>query len=41
MITNYGRRTREIKCRVAMATAALNKKILFSSKLGLKILGTK
>jgi hypothetical protein len=38
MITNDARCTREIKCRIAMARAACNKKMtLFTSKLGLNL----
>jgi hypothetical protein len=38
MLTNYGRCTCEIKCRIAMAKAAFNKKrALFSSTLDLEL----
>jgi hypothetical protein len=41
MITNDARCTREIKFRIAMAKAVLNKKkTLFKSKLGLKLRNT-
>jgi hypothetical protein len=37
MLTNDGRRTCEIKSRIAMAKAAFNKKTLFTSKLDLNL----
>jgi hypothetical protein len=37
IITNDARCTREIKSRIAMAKAALNKKTLFISKLNLNL----
>jgi hypothetical protein len=38
MITNYSRRTREIKSRIAMAKAAFNnKKVLLTCKLDLNL----
>ena len=37
MITNDGRCTREIKYRIAMAKATFNRKIIFTSKLGLNL----
>jgi hypothetical protein len=37
MITNDARCTREIKSRIAMAKAAFNKKIIFTSKLHLNL----
>ena len=38
ILTNDGRRTCEIKCRIAMAKAAFNKKrTLFTSTLDLKL----
>jgi hypothetical protein len=37
MITNDARCTVEIKFRIAMAKEVINKKTLFTSKLGLKL----
>jgi hypothetical protein len=37
MITNNARCTREIKCRIAMAKTAFNKKNHFTSKLDLNL----
>jgi len=38
MVTNYAKCTREIKSRIAMAKAALNKKkALFTTKLDLNL----
>jgi hypothetical protein len=37
MMTGYARRTREIKSRIAKAKAALDKKVLFTSKLDLNL----
>ena len=37
ILTNDGRYTCEIKCRIAMAKAALNKKTLFTSTLDLEL----
>jgi len=38
MLTNYGKCTREIKSKIAMAKAAFNKKkSLFTSKLDLNL----
>jgi hypothetical protein len=36
-ITNDARCTREVKCKMAMAKAALSKKTLFASKLDLNL----
>jgi hypothetical protein len=36
-LTNYVRCTFEIKCRIAMAIAAFNKKALFTSTLDLEL----
>jgi hypothetical protein len=37
LITNDARCTREMKSRIAVAKAALNKKVLFTSKMDLNV----